>query len=66
MRGCGQSGGASGGRDRKEVLREAAERAAKEPHVVRAEARAFGCRTCKRPRVLVIEHVDNWREGAGA
>ncbi len=31
---CGQSGEAFGGRDREEVLREAAERAAKEPHVV--------------------------------
>ena len=37
---CGQSGEAFGGRDREEVLREAAERAAKEAHVVRARARA--------------------------
>jgi hypothetical protein len=62
---CGQSGPPFNGRDRETALREAEQKALASPHVVEAEARAFLCRRCGRPRVIVIQHVDNWRSGGG-
>ena len=62
---CGQSGPPFDGRDRETTLREAEQKALADPHVVEAKARDFPCRRCGRPRILVLQTVDNWKSGGG-
>ena len=59
---CGQDGDPLGGRPEAEVLAEAKRRSERQPFVSEAFPQTSPCLTCGRPRVIVFEVVENWRE----